>query len=201
MDLLTERAGVEPVSRPMEIPVGSPVQFDPWSDLDAADGDGFDQSRVEVGSQESSEQDPWGDFDNTEPSVQPPEKLPNLSPTEQEPLFLSPSTAKSGEAIEPTGSLGVTAKTLLDVFSKHIVYREASGKLAFGLPSSGRVVDYHVYQDNGEEVNAYVCFINDKYSAGFAPKSERVAALPAGKSSKLSYETIKRALVVCERQR
>jgi hypothetical protein len=220
MDLLTERTGVDhvssPVERPIERPVSRPVDFDPWSEPDEADGDGFNQSKGEVGSQESTEQDPWGDFGNTEilarstpdatpPATKPPDssrtEISVPSATEQEPFFLAPSTVKYGEEKEPVGSLGVTAETLLEVFSKHIVYREASGKLAFGVPTSDYVVDYHVYNDNGEEVNAYVCFINDKYSAGFAPKSERVSDLPKGKSSSLSYETIKMALSLCERQR
>ncbi len=204
MDLLTEPAGVETVSGPLEIP----AKFDPWG-VSEAGGDGFDQPEGEIGTQEYNEQDPWGDFVKAEPLARSTVKQPDSSATElsissatdKETFFLAPSTAISSEVKDPTGSLGVTAKTLLEAFSKHIVYREASGKLAFGMPSSGCVVDYHAYEDNGEEVNAYVCFINDKYSAGFSPKSKRVSELPQGKSYKLSYETIKLALEVCERQR
>jgi hypothetical protein len=191
MDLLTERVGGGDHSA--NSPLASAPISDPWSNMDECADDAVEPPRTVDVPQPINTKDPWGDTGTIQPD--------DSADADEALFFLAPPPLNPAAASEPSGSLGVTAKTLSEVFAKHIVYREANGMLAFAMRSSDCVVDYHSYQDNGDEVNAYVCFINELYSAGFAPRSERISSLPVCKSCGLCDETIKVALGLCERQR
>ena len=183
LDLLTELSpGV----------VGRSEQ-DPWGDFEQG-SHGREENAVSSLSLEAfTDEDPWGDLGD--------EKSSEISDLASQPFFLAPSPESSKLAVESSGSLGVTSDALVEVFASHIVFREDSGMLSFGIISGDSLVDYHSYNDHGDELSAYVSFINDKYATGFAPRSDKRSGLPSGRSSGLCHETIKLALGLCEQQR
>jgi hypothetical protein len=196
MDLLTERVKDRSVNSKVGA-TGSVDEgdssLDPWKSLDVEADVDLHQPEGGADLQPHNEIEGWGDSSTTD--------VAEDSGAGEEQFFLSPAAVTPSEINQPTGSLGVTADTLSEVFSQYIVFREANGMLAFGIPNSDRLVDYHSYKDNGTRLNAYVSFINDKYSAGFAPRSEMVSPLPVGEFTGLCDETLKQALCLCELQR
>jgi hypothetical protein len=58
-----------------------------------------------------------------------------------------------------------------------------AGRIWFGRPVAGRYVDLHSYFFDGDLDAAYEAFLKEKLEAGFTPRLERSAQIPAGASS------------------
>jgi hypothetical protein len=58
-----------------------------------------------------------------------------------------------------------------------------AGRIWFGRPVAGRYVDLHSYFFDGDQDAAYEAFLKEKVEAGFTPRLERSAQIPAGATS------------------
>ena len=134
----------------------------------------------------------FGASSEPEPAPEPPASPPNSAGSpfsftgggapkkkskEESSVFLAPPPS-AHDVPEPTGALGVSSEALLSIFEKYVTFRHRDGRLVFGIPRSGRLMDAHAYVDNGEKISAYVNFVREKYSEGFAPRTQKIIDLP-----------------------